>query len=280
MEHRSQHHGEQEPEDHAGRSRTLMAVAVGLGNDFVRCHVDEDAAGQGKHHREGGSCPRRKSMSQQGAERNCQTARCDDQEAAQGGNPRLTQRRAHHHPFADVLQADGDNEQPTKARIGTGGEAGANGKALGDAVDAERTDDGVAAPKIFGLWVMMVAFMSNVVVMAAGVSVRNEAVHDRGENDAEQEPEDDLAELAGIEPIGSLHAVQRFGEQAQRGGSQHEPRTQAQNAVVRAARKAAQEEEWESPQASGQAGQARSDKGIEHGRDVLSTLRLEYPAVE
>ena len=47
------------------------------------------------------------------------------------------------------------------------------------------------------------------------------------------------------------------------------PRADPQNAVVGPAREPAEEEERESPQARGQAGQASGEEGLQHGEPFL-----------
>ena len=143
----------------------------------------------------------------------------------------------------------------------SGREARADGQPLGYAMDAERADDGVAAPQLLGAFVPGVAFVADVIVVSTGVPVGNQAVHDGGDDHAEEKPEHDLAQVKRVKARLALHTLQRLGEQAQGGGGQHEARTQAQDAVVGPAGQPADEEEREGPQASGQAGQTSGGEG-------------------
>src|SRR5450631_478776 len=105
-----------------------MAMAVGFWNDFVGGDVDEDATGEGQHDGQGRRRRPGKQASEQGTKRDPQSARHDHKQSAPRWYARLAQWRAHDHAFADVLDADRDDQQPTEARAVAGGEASANGE--------------------------------------------------------------------------------------------------------------------------------------------------------
>jgi hypothetical protein len=122
------------------------------------------------------------------------SARGNHEKSAPRRNPRKAQGRAHDHAFADVLDADRDDQQPTQARAVARGEAGADGKPLGNAVDAERADDGVAAPELVGRFVFVVAFETDVAVVSARVPVGDEAIHERRDHHPKKKAQHHLAE--------------------------------------------------------------------------------------
>jgi 2-amino-4-hydroxy-6-hydroxymethyldihydropteridine diphosphokinase len=250
-----------------------MAVAVGLRNDLVRGHVDENPARQSQHDGKSGGRGRGKHISEQGAERDRQPARSHHEQTTPGRNPGKAKGRAHDHAFTDVLDADRDDQQPTQTRAVACSEASTDGKALGNAVDAERSDDGVAAPELVGRFVRIVAFEADVTVVSARVAVGDEAIHERCDHDSEQKPQHHFAEENAVEPTWTLHAFQSLGQQAQGRGGQHEACPQSQDAVVGATRQAANEEERECSQARGQAGQTSCSEGFQHARPVLTTLQ-------
>ena len=231
---------------------------MGLGNDFVRGHVDENAARQGEHDGKRGGGRRGKHVTEDGAQRDGQATRGYHEQPAPRRYARQAQGRAHDHAFADVLDADRNDKQPTQARSVPSGEARADGKPLGNTVDAECADDSVAAPELLVGFAVVVTFEPDVAVVPARVPVGDEAVHERRNDHPEKKTEHNLAEHKDVETGRTLYAGQSLGKQTQGCGREHEARTQTQDAVVGAARESSKEKKWKGPQASGQAGQASS----------------------
>jgi hypothetical protein len=88
-------------------------------------------------------------------------------------------------------------------------------------VDAQRPDDGIASTEI--LRVMIMTLESDMAVVSPCMPVGNESIHDGSDDDAKQESKDDFSKLSRVQTGGSTNAFQGFGEQAQRGSSEHEP---------------------------------------------------------
>lgn len=245
-----------------------MTVAVRFGDDFVRRDVDEDAARQGQHERQGGGCQCGQEAAQEGTERHRQAARRDDQQPAPRRHARLAQGRAHDDALANVLDAHRDDQQPTQPGAVPGGKTSADRQALGNAVDAQGPDDGVAATQVLGGLDGMVVIEADVVVMAAGMAVRDEAIHERGDDDPGQEPHDHLAEPKTVEAARALHAFQSLGQKPKRRCGEHEPGAEPEDAVIGSSWKPTQEEEGECTEAGGQASQTRGDERFQHARVV------------
>ena len=93
-----------------------------------------------------------------------------------------------------------------------------------------------------------------VLVVAAGVVVGDEAIHRRRQPDADDEAGDHQRQLRDVEAAALVDAAHRLGQQAQRRRRQHQPGAQPQDAVVGPARQIAHEQERQRAQAGGQTG--------------------------
>jgi hypothetical protein len=107
--------------------------------------------------------------------------------------------------------------------------------------------------------------VAQVLVVAARVVVGNETIHRGGQPDADHEARDHQRQLADVEPVRTVHAVDGLGQQAERGGRQHQPRAEPQDAVVRPAREIAHEQERQRAQAGGQTRKDRGQRARAHG---------------
>ena len=124
----------------------------------------------------------------------------------------------------------------------------------------------------------MAGLVAQVLVVAAGVAVRDEPIHRRGQPDARREARDDQHQPRDVERAAVPDAVQSLAEQTQRRRRQHQARAQPQDPVVGPARQIAHEEERQRAQAGGQPGQRRGEHARTHGRDFYIVSDAESNA--
>ncbi len=115
------------------------------------------------------------------------------------------------------------------------GEPSADRQPLGDAVEAERADHGVGAPRGergMGIVHVVPGLVAQVLVMPAGVLVWDQAIHGGGDPGADREPRDDQHEAPQVKDFPLVHTAERLGAEAERRRCQHEAGPQAQDPVV------------------------------------------------
>ena len=107
---------------------------------------------------------------------------------------------------------------------------------------------------------VVAGLVPEVLVVAAGVVVGDEAIHRRRQPDAHDEAGDHERQLRDVEPAAVVNAAHRLGQQAERRRRQHQPGAEAQDAVVGPARQIAHEQERQRAQAGGQTGKDRGQR--------------------
>ena len=176
-------------------------------------------------------------------------------------------------PSQTFCRPDGDDQQPAEAVLGRG-EAGADGHALGQAVDAHGPHDKVEAPAVAvvpggvvgAVVVMMVALVAglvrDVLVVPARMAVRDEAIHGDRDQHAGEEAARDEREAPEIEARGGADPGERLVQQAQRRGGEHQPGAEAEDAVVAAAGQLLHEQEGERAEPGGEARRERGEQNV------------------
>ena len=104
---------------------------------------------------------------------------------------------------------------------------------------------------------VVTGLVPEVLVVAAGVVVRDEPIHRRRQPDAHDEAGHHERELRHVEAAAFVNAAHRLGQQAEGRRRQHQPGAEPQDAVVGPAREIAHEEERQRAQAGGQTGKDR-----------------------
>ena len=108
-----------------------------------------------------------------------------------------------------------------------------------------------------------------VLVVAAGVLVRDQAIHGGGDPGADREAGDHQREAPQVKDAPFVDAAHRLGDQAQRRRRQHQPCPEAQDSVVGLPRQLAHEQERQRPQAGGQPGDGGGKSSGTQGQGTI-----------
>jgi hypothetical protein len=80
--------------------------------------------------------------------------------------------------------------------------------------------------------VSVIMLSDDVLVMTAGVLMRDQSIEEREQRDARAEPDEDEDQAGGVHRARRGHAFQRGRQQAEGGGGEHQPSAEAEHRVV------------------------------------------------
>ncbi len=251
------HQGESDHEAQSGVG--LMAIAVGFGDHLVGDHEQHGAGGEPEPHGVGDGHAAGESHPEQGT-KGLQQAAGDghqhgDRRAKTGG----AHGERHRQSFGNVLQGDGGGERQPHRHVPLG-EADANGHALRQVVqgDGEHEQPDPGAALVAG------AAGARIVVLVGGELIQPQH-QQHPEGHAGHHHGGGEKAVAG-DPLGRLQARQQQGEGA---GGQHHAGRKAQHGVFHPLGDGAQKQGWQCAQRRGGKTGGTAEEAIAHaGGDV------------